>query len=238
MLDGAVLDGAALSIALALACFFLFGAVSAAGAAGGALVSCWASASAAVSTAAIGTASPWPVLQAKVLFDARLGLHALAGTLPLLGNSLIVARWYSFSDSRYVERFYANGYWRTQLNVCRPSEGGAQDKRRAAGPYIRAISRHLCVRGRLPASPAARRCSGVRCDSRSWFDGSGILVSPDRTFSGHPQNAPPRPLGTHRRLSAIISKKLEGVFSPKPGNEFSNARAFANPCLGRSGPTR
>ena len=53
-----MLDGAALGFALALACFFFFGAVSAAGAAGGALVSCWVSASDAVNTAATGTASP------------------------------------------------------------------------------------------------------------------------------------------------------------------------------------
>jgi hypothetical protein len=57
-LGGAVLDGAALGFALALACFFFFGAVSALGVVGGALVSCWASASDAVSTVAAGTASP------------------------------------------------------------------------------------------------------------------------------------------------------------------------------------
>src|SRR5262249_9752521 len=57
VLGDAVLDGAALGFALALACFFFFGAVSAPDVAGGALVSYWASASDAVSTAAAGTAS-------------------------------------------------------------------------------------------------------------------------------------------------------------------------------------
>ena len=52
-----MLDGAALGFALALACFFFFGVVSAPDVAGGALVSCWASASDAVNTAAVGTAS-------------------------------------------------------------------------------------------------------------------------------------------------------------------------------------
>jgi len=49
VLGGAVLDGAALGFALALACFFFFGVVSAPGVPGGALGSCWASASDAVS---------------------------------------------------------------------------------------------------------------------------------------------------------------------------------------------
>ena len=45
VLGGAVLDGAALGCALALVCFFFLGAVSGLGVAGGAIVSCWASAS-------------------------------------------------------------------------------------------------------------------------------------------------------------------------------------------------
>jgi hypothetical protein len=45
VVDGAVLDGAALGFAFALACFFFFGAVFAPGVAGGARVSCWASTS-------------------------------------------------------------------------------------------------------------------------------------------------------------------------------------------------
>ena len=86
MPDGAVLDGAALGFALALACFFFFGAVSAPGVAGGALVSCWASAPDAVSTAATGTASPAASPASKSTFRREIRSHALVGTLPLSPN--------------------------------------------------------------------------------------------------------------------------------------------------------
>src|SRR5215813_7174661 len=72
VLGGAVLDGAALGFALALACFFFFGAVSAPGLAGGALVSCWASASDAISTAAAGTASPVASPVSKSIFRREI----------------------------------------------------------------------------------------------------------------------------------------------------------------------
>jgi hypothetical protein len=71
VVEGAVLDGAALGFAFALACFFFFGAVSAPGVAGGALVSCWASTSDAVSTAAAGTASPVASPASKKYFSTR-----------------------------------------------------------------------------------------------------------------------------------------------------------------------
>src|SRR5262249_54828934 len=72
VLGGAVLDGAALGFALALACFFFFGAASAPGRAGGALVSCWASASDAISTAAAGTASPVASPASKSIFRREI----------------------------------------------------------------------------------------------------------------------------------------------------------------------
>jgi hypothetical protein len=82
VLGGAVLDGAALGCALALVCFFFFGAVSAPGVTGAAIVSCWASAADAVSSAEAGTASPVASPASKSTFRREIRFSRIGKNLP------------------------------------------------------------------------------------------------------------------------------------------------------------